>query len=264
MDETLNQNYQVTLPDFHGPLDLLLSLIQDQELDITKISLGKVTHQYLAHLDILKAFNPSDLTDFLVIAARLVLIKSEILLPQPPKSLAHDDEEEDVGEALARQLRLYKQFKTLAEQLREMETQEQHNFVRTAPPPKIDVKPDTLKIEVDALLKAARRALAVTPLDPNVDDVVSRDSLTIGQQMAHIRDRLAHHESLLLQNLLQPHHNRVDVIVTLLAVLELIKRQVIQVQQPTLFGEIVIRQSDIPSRLTEADWVELTGQQELS
>src|SRR5215510_948917 len=112
--------YQVELPGFQGPLDLLLNLIEQEELDITKISLARVTDQYLARLELLKETDPDDLTDFLVIAARLILIKSEMLLPKPPPILLAA-EEEDVGDELARQLRLYKQFKALALHLRELE-----------------------------------------------------------------------------------------------------------------------------------------------
>jgi len=260
----MTENYTVNLPDFQGPLDLLLTLIQDQALDITKISLARVTDEYLAYIEILKTINPTDLTDFLVIAARLVQIKSEVLLPKPPK-LTRDSDEEDVGEALARQLLAYKQFKEVAQQLRQTETLGERNFVRTAPPPKLKpTQPETININLTMLLKSARRALAVTPPDPNVDDVVSREVVTIGQQMARIRDRLTTDNHLFFQQLLRPTYNKVEVIVTLLAVLELIKRQFVEVQQTTLFGEIVIHKNPEPPRLTEADWADLTGQMELS
>ncbi len=263
------QPYHVDLPDFQGPLDLLLSLIQEQSLDITKIALAQVTQQYLAHLETLRQFNPTDLTDFLVIAARLMLIKSEMLLPKPPPSLIQPTDEEDVGEALAQQLRVYKQFKDAAASLRAFEQQGRQMFVRTAPPPPIPSKapPETLSISLDGLLQAARRALAVSPPDPNVDEVITRYTVTIGQQMAFIHDRLSAtppETPLSFASLIQPTHGRVDLIVTLLALLELIKRRVIMVEQPTLFGDLLIHPTDTPSRLTDADWADLRAQVELS
>jgi segregation and condensation protein A len=101
--------YQVTLPVFEGPLDLLLHLIERQELDITAISLAQVTNQYLEYLGRVSERNPGNLADFLVVAAKLLLIKSRVLLPQPPVPLA--PEEEDVGDDLVRQLMEYKRFK---------------------------------------------------------------------------------------------------------------------------------------------------------
>src|SRR3990170_2755668 len=104
------RSYEVRLPVFEGPLDLLLHLIEREELDITKVALAQVTDQYLAYLAMLKEVEVQVLTDFLVVAAKLLLIKSQALLPKPPPSVL-DEEEEDIGDELARQLRVYKQFK---------------------------------------------------------------------------------------------------------------------------------------------------------
>jgi len=258
-----NGDYHVDLPHFQGPLDLLLGLIQDKSLDITTISLAHVTHQYLAYLEIIKEFNPTELTDFLVIAARLILIKSQVLLPKPPPMLVKEDEE-DVGEALTRQLLVYKQFKEMAGRLRKIEQQECRNFIRTAPPPKIKPQVTALQVSINDLLEAARQAFAIKPSEPNVDEVVSRQIVTIGQQMTEIRYRLGEEHALKFEALLQEQFSRVEVIVTLLATLELIKRQLIEVKQTALFGEIMIYLSPNPPRLTEADWAELAGQIDLS
>ena len=104
--------YQVALPVFEGPLDLLLHLIERQELDITAISLAQVTNQYLEYLAGASERDPDNLADFLVVAAKLLLIKSRVLLPQPPAPPAA--EEEDLGDDLVRQLVEYKRFKEAA------------------------------------------------------------------------------------------------------------------------------------------------------
>lgn len=254
--------YTVDLAVFQGPLDLLLSLIEQEELDITKISLAQVTDQYLAYLDVLKETDPDELTDFLVIAAKLILIKSAVLLPRPPASVA-EDEEEDVGDELARQLLLYKRFKEIAAHLREIEDKGERNFIRLVPSPKIEPRLLPGEISLEELLWAARDAFTVKPPDPDVDQVVSPVTVTIGQQMARIRTEIMTGTTVSFYRLLQ-NRNRVEIIVTLLAVLELIKRRIIKVEQPDVFGDILISRNQDAPELTEAEWEELTGLTDVS
>jgi segregation and condensation protein A len=259
-----NVVYRVELPDFEGPLALLLSLIEREELDITKISLAHVTDQFLAYLEILKAVNPDELTDFLVVAAKLILIKSEMLLPRPPASII-EEKEEDVGDELARQLLVYKQFKEIAGQLQNIEAGGKRSFVRVAPLTlKIEPKLAPGAISLAELLQAARDVFAIKPPDPAVDEVISRQVVTIGQQMAHIRQKISANQRVSFEGLLRDGRSRIEVIVTLLAVLELIKRRVIKVEQSDLFGDIFIRSNDIPPTLSESEWAELTGMTEVS
>jgi segregation and condensation protein A len=255
--------YSIDLPDFQGPLDLLLKLIEQEELDITKIALAHVTDQYLAHLNLLREINPDELTDFLVVAAKLILIKSEALLPRPPASLIEEDEE-DLGDELARQLLAYKQFKEIAAQLQKVEAAGRRNYVRLASPPKIEAKLKPGEGSLAALFKAARQALSVKPPEPVVDQVVSPQVVTIGQQMVYIRQQLTGGAQVSFETLLGHTRSRIEVIVTLLAVLELIKRRMIRVEQPHLFGDILIHQNDHSPQLSESDWAELTGLTDLS
>ena len=238
------QGYQVQLPMFAGPLDLLLHLIEREELDITGVALAQVTDQYLTYIAILKEIEAEFLTDFLVVAAKLLHIKSQALLPKPPPSLAEEDEE-DIGDQLAHQLRVYKQFKMVAETLRQREVDGLRSFVRTALPPKLEPKLSLGEVTLDDLLVAVRQALAVRPADPDVSEVVSPVTVSIGDQMALIRDKLTPRTSISFRDLLNRAATRVEVIVTFLAVLELIKQYVIEVRQDTVFGEIVIFQREI-------------------
>jgi segregation and condensation protein A len=105
------ENYRVNTEVFEGPLDLLLQLIERAELDITRLALAQVTDQYLAYMRTLQEHDAAEVSAFLVIAARLIQIKSEALLPRPVERPVG---EEDPGEALARQLRLYRMFKRAA------------------------------------------------------------------------------------------------------------------------------------------------------
>ncbi len=259
-----NTIYRVELPDFEGPLALLLSLIEREEMDITKISLARVTDQFLAYLEILQAVNPDELTDFLVVAAKLILIKSEMLLPRPPASII-EEEEEDVGDELTRQLRLYKQFKEMAGQLRDIEDAGQHNFVRVAPfTHKVEPKLIPGATTLADLLQAARDVFAIKPPDPAVDTVISPQVVTIGQQMAHIRHQITTRKTVSFQGLLRDGRNRIEVIVTLLAVLELIKRRVVKVEQTDMFGELMIRHNDTAPALSEFEWEQLNEMVEVS
>jgi segregation and condensation protein A len=233
------QHYRVHLPTFEGPLDLLLHLIEREEMDITKVALAQVTDQYLAYLGVLKEVEVEFLTDFLVVAAKLLFIKSQALLPKPPPSLI-DEDEEDVGDQLARQLRAYKQFKMVAQALRQQEADGLRSFIRLAPPPRLEPRLSLGEVILDDLVAAVRQVLAVRPAAPAVDEVVSPVTVTIGEQMALIRDELTRHGQISFQRLLRQVTTRVEVIVTFLAVLELIKQYVIEVRQDNLFGEIVI------------------------
>ncbi len=256
-EQAENQNtYKVDIPDFQGPLDLLLGLIEQEELDITKIALAHVTDQYLARLETLRETDFNDLTDFLVIAAKLILIKSEVLLPRPPPILIEEDHE-DVGDELARQLRLYKRFKEIAGQLKEIEETQKRSFVRITPTIKIEPKLVAGEGNIEALLIAARNAMAIKPEDPDVNEVIAPEVVTIGQQMARIRNELNEGQQVTFNSLLQHTQNRIEVIVTLLAILELIKRNVIQVNQPAYFGNIFIEKKISGSELSDSEWDEL-------
>src|SRR5512136_3082613 len=152
--------FHVKLPDFEGPLDLLLYLIEREELDITRVSLAKVTGSYLEYIHLLEQLQVDQVADFLVVAAKLLLIKSEALLPRPPSL---PTSEEDVGDDLVKQLLLYKQYKESARRLGDREAAGLHTYIRVAPPPKIEAKLDLSNITVDLLIKAVRNVLAIEP-----------------------------------------------------------------------------------------------------
>ncbi len=129
--------YQVRLPIFEGPLDLLLQLIEREKLDISAISLAQVTDQFLSYVRELEQVQAETLADFLVVAARLVWIKSRLLLPRSSRS-TEEEEEEDPAEALARQLREYKRFKEVAGALRTIEEAGYHTYLREAASPDLE------------------------------------------------------------------------------------------------------------------------------
>ena len=234
----MRDGYRVELPVFQGPLDLLLSLIEREELDITRVSLAQVTGQYLAYLEAMEQVPPEILADFLVVAAKLILIKSEALLPRPPAIVA--ESVGDTGDDLVEQLRLYKQFKAAAGRLRQREEDRLRTFIRLAPPPKVEARLDLTGVGLTDLLVAVREALQIAAPPPSVDQVVSQRKVTIRGQMDLIRSRLRTQGRLLFQEMLARSADRVEIAVTFLAILELVKQFEVTVQQQNLFGPIII------------------------
>ncbi|HEX7587423.1 MAG TPA: segregation/condensation protein A [Anaerolineae bacterium] len=224
---------------------MLLHLIEHREMDITRVSLGAVADQFLEFISAPGAIELSALADYLVIAAKLILIKSRLLLPQPEDPTA--DDEEDVGEALAKQLREYKMFKQIAIFLREREKQGLHAYPRFAPPPRPE--PTSWKlvgVTSEDLARALHDALHIRPTMPQGTLSVPL-SVSIDQQIHQIVELTARRPRVSFRRLLDQAATRVQVIVTFLAVLELIKRRLIHAQQEGLFGEIVLtRRTDLP------------------
>jgi segregation and condensation protein A len=235
----MSNDYQIELPVFSGPLDLLLHLIERQELDVTTISLVQVTSQYLAQIERLKENRIEELIDFLVIGARLAQIKSRALLPPSPLQLV-EEEEEDPAEALIRQLRRYKRFKQAAAWLQAREEAGLRTYLRLAPPPKLEGRLDLSGITVTSLVTAVQAALdRVDDLEESVAIVQPR-RITMKGQINRLRQLVRQAKSLLFHELLSTEATSMEVAVTLLALLELIKRHEVEASQTRLFGPIEI------------------------
>ncbi len=231
--------YHIDLPVFNGPLDLLLYLIERNELDITVISLARVTEQYLIQIEKLKQERIEDLIDFLVIGARLALIKSRALLPRSPL-LPPDEQEEDPAETLLRQLRQYKAFKAASGALQQRIDEGLRTYLRVAPPPQIEGKLDLSGVDANTLLQAVRDVLARAERQEEAVDVEQPRRVTIEGQIVHLHSKLKSHGRIGFRDLLSGDADRVEVAVTLLAILELIKRRQAFAHQSQLFGPIEI------------------------
>jgi segregation and condensation protein A len=229
--------YTVATPVYEGPLDLLLQLIERAELDITKLALSQVTDQYLEHLHSLQDRATEEVSAFLVVAARLLQIKSEALLPRPP---VREVGEEDPGEALARQLMAYKRYKQIALWLAERNETNLRTYLRLAPPPKIEEVLDLDGIDMNDLLAVAQSAFNALDLRKPLGTVVAAPRVTIREKIHLISHLLKLHGLTKFHELLNGNNSNLDIVVTFLAMLELIKRRLVQVQQDSLFGEIEI------------------------
>lgn len=231
--------YRVRLPVFNGPLDLLLDLIERREMDITKVSLAEVADQFVEHLSSLDHLDPGHLADFLVVAAKLLWIKSQALLPRPPSS-EEDEEEEDMGEALARQLREYKRFKEAALALRQREEAGSHCYVRTAPPPHFERRLKPGEVSISELSQAFRQLLTERPDIPAAPVPVQAVVISLSEKIEEVEIRILQRGQMTFEELFDPSASRLEVIVTFLALLELIKRSIVKAQQERVFGQILI------------------------
>ncbi len=237
----MSQQYKIRLPVFEGPLDLLLQLIEREEFDVTTVALAKVTDQYLAYLAELEQRQVKEMADFIVVAAKLLLIKSLALLSRPSDMTP---EAEEAGDELVYQLQAYRRFKEIAVLLREREKQGLHSYVRIAPLPHLDPQLDLGGVTFHDLVTIVQEALDATPAPP-VGEVVTPSTVTIAEQIVLIKERLIRQRQVGFREVLSGATTRVEVIVTLLAVLELIKLDQVRVRQEQLFGEIVIERQAI-------------------
>jgi len=233
-----SEQYFVTTPVYQGPLDLLLQLIERAELDITKLSLAQVTEQYLNYLENLPELTADEVSGFLVIAAKLIQIKSETLLPRPP---TRDPGEEDPGEALARQLLLYRQYKRVAESLDEIQKMNQRTYISFAPIPELEGKLQLSGIGISDLVAAYIDVYSRKPAEPDsLDSAITPQKVTIRQQIRHVTDHLRKFGRSTFRSILGGYNTREEVGITFLAMLELVKLHFVEAYQEKLFSDIEI------------------------
>jgi segregation and condensation protein A len=230
-------NYRVQTPVYEGPLDLLLNLIEHAELDITTVSLAMVTDQYLSYINSMSQLNADEISAFLVIAAKLIQIKSEALLPRPP---AREVGEEDTGQTLVDQLKLYKRFKEIGGWLSEREKANLRTYLRVAPPPKVEPKLDLSNITLAKLVTAAEEAFAKETAKRPLATVIAAPRVTIREKIDMISKMMKDVQRTAFSTLIKDSNSRLEIVVTFLAMLELIKRYRVQAHQEGLFTDIEI------------------------
>jgi segregation and condensation protein A len=232
-------DYRVRLEIFEGPVDLLLHLIKKNELDIYDIPIALITRQYLEYIDLMKDLSLDIAGEFLVMASTLTLIKSKMLLP-----VSETEEDEDEGEdpraELVEKLLEYQKFKDLAQELQEKELLQREIFTREKATDKTAHTGDEIWIDATIfdLLNALKELLDVAPEDISKEIFV--DEITVAEKVNFIMDRFEEQEFLSFESLFLDMTSRIEVIVTFLALLELMKMRMVKVQQTTHFGTIRI------------------------
>lgn len=247
--------YNVVLENFEGPLDLLLHLIRREEMNIYDIPIARITEQYLAAIQHLVAVDIDRASEFLVMAATLLGIKSRMLLPKPPKVVEEEelaaDEGEDPREELVRQLVAYSQFKQVAEELRGRE-QEMFKLHTRGLFVEAPSGPHPLEgISLADLVKAFQEVLK----EEWSWREVPREEIPLREKIREINFRISRHPGgVRFRDLFTRGGSRLEVVVTFLAVLELIRQRKVVAVQEALFGEIIIRRvlvTDAPAASSE-------------
>lgn len=234
MEITIPQDEQHGL--FSGPLDLLLQLIEQQEMDITQISLAAVTEQFLEHVRKIEKLDTNQLADYLSIAAKLLVLKSKQLLP----TLEIERDEEEPAFDLESQLLLYKQFKEAAKYLKKLDANRQQSLNREpAFEEKINFYPDPA-VTADLLHANILKVLKELEEIIKEPEGTVREIVSLQERIATLQERIRGQAQSKLSELLAGAKDRTEVIVTFLALLELTKQRIIVVEQDELFADITI------------------------
>ncbi len=222
---------------FEGPLDLLLSLIEDQKLDITTIALAQVTEQFLAYIKQLEQLDPTILADYLSIAAKLLVIKSKAILP----TLEIDDDDEEVIGDLTEKLLLYKQFKEVGNHLKKLDAAQNQSFTRALTfSERVSFLPDP-SLTADVFHKSILGVVSSLKELDNLPKAKIKEAVSIQEKIDHLQMLITSQIETKLSDLLATAKNKSEVIITFLALLELTKQKILTVEQETLFTDITIK-----------------------
>ncbi len=230
-------SYSFSLENFEGPLDLLLSLIDESKLDVSDISLAKITDQYLDYVKNNQTLSMEEIADFLIISARLLYIKSKLILPEAFLSGVEDDDEQD----LARQLKIYKEYHDAKKVIQKIINKNNFTYSRIVPlvkikkefvPPK-NISANDLKLTMEKLISSIKPILQ---LPKKLID----KTINIKEKIDHIQELLSRGESVRFSEFIKDKGNKTEIIVSFLAMLELIKQRTLSVNQDYLFEEIII------------------------
>jgi segregation and condensation protein A len=236
----MEADYKVKLEVFEGPLDLLLYLIKQDEIDIYDISIERITRQYLEYLQAFKELNIELAGEFIVMAANLIYLKSRSLLPvdqQPPDENA---EEDDPRWDLIRQLIEYKKFKEAATQLHLREVEQERIFAREGGSSRLIEEPLRLgEVGIFQLINAFQTVIQRVEARQDVQEVFG-ERFSVSEKIDTILQRVAAGSPIRFSDLFGAVVSRLEVVVTFLALLELIRLKQVRAVQKNIFEEIEI------------------------
>jgi segregation and condensation protein A len=228
---------EVFLDAFEGPLDLLLYLIRKNNLDILNIPIAEITHQYMEYVDLMKDLHLELAADYLVMAAMLAEIKSRLLLPRSEEALA---EEEDPRAELIRRLQEYERFKQAAENLEKLPRLDRDIFTNTAFVPPVTATTIVRQaIPLTELLSAFLDVLKRSEL--MATHKVQRETLSVRERMSSVLDLLKARRFVAFQACFNLEEGRIGVVVSFIAVLELLRLGLIDIVQTELYGPIHLK-----------------------
>ena len=227
---------EVYLEAFEGPLDLLLYLIKRQNIDILEIDVAEITDQYMAYIELMQAGQFELAAEYMVMAAMLAELKSRILLPRTEDA---EEEEDDPRMQLIRRLLEYERYKLVAEDLDRLPRLDRELRQARADPPEFERTIPEPKVELADLLAAMANALRQAELFEHHQ--VQLESISTEQKISHLLRYLEKDRFLSLGSFLDPREGRLGVVVTFLAVMELMRNAMVEIVQSDVFGPIHLR-----------------------
>jgi len=230
------QALAVFLEAFEGPLDLLLYLIKRQNLDILEIDVSRITEQYMEYVDLMDAMQFELAAEYLLMAAMLAEIKSRMLLPRATEA---DDDEEDPRAQLIRRLQEYERFKKAAEDIEELPRVERDTWVGSAQLPQLHRSRPDPEVDLRELLLALGEVLRRA--DMFASHHIQREALSTRERMSEVLERLAGQQFVPFVSLFRVSEGRLGVVVTFLALMELIKEALVEIVQAENFGPIHVK-----------------------
>lgn len=236
--------YQVKTEHFEGPLDLLLDLIEKEEVDITRVSLAKITDQYLAYINKREDISLHNLTDFLSVAAKLILVKSHALLPL----LQLDDEEEEDLHELELQLAALKVFKDHSVIFNDFFENKKASYGNTGIwgqeayfcPPE--------GITADELRRAFLTSLHTIPRVEELEEKIVSDVISLERRIVSIQKSVQSRAEVAFSEITANAKDRSEVVVSFLALLELVKQKIVVARQEGVFDDIVLKNEDVKEK----------------
>lgn len=228
---------RVQLEIFEGPLDLLLHLIKKNEVSITDIPIALITEQYLATMELMQTLDLDLAGEFLVMAATLIHIKSRMLLPAGEEE-AEEEEGVDPRAELVRRLLDYQRYKEAAAELEQREVLTRDVFVRASAPTEEAGPREFREVSVFELLGALKRVIDRLPKD--VVHEVTLEKVSVREKMTLLLDKLRDQSRVVFESLFAGVKSRIEIVVTFLAMLELVKVRAIRIYQDDMAGPIVI------------------------
>lgn len=228
---------EVFLEAFEGPLDLLLYLIRRQNLDILDIDVSEITKQYVTYVEMMEAIQFELAAEYLVMAAMLAEIKSRMLLPRSDE--AGEEDEDDPRATLIRRLQEYERFKQAAEDLDQLPRVHRDTNLATAQGPDRNLTRPEPEVDIKELLLALSEVLRRA--DMFVSHQVEREKLSTRERMTQVLEKLVGKKFLPFVSLFRAEEGRLGVVVTFLAVLELIKESLVEIVQTDTFGPIHVK-----------------------
>ncbi len=250
--------YQVKIDDFEGPLDLLLYLIKDMKISIDKVNVSEITQQYIDFIHAMEKFNLEVASEYLVMAAYLIYIKSKMMLPKANLDNENIDYEENPEEKLKMRLKIYKLFKDLTPYFREQE-EERNNYITKIPTDlsnefKLEVKEIlNQNANVYDLLSAFNKVIKRFNLHKPIKTKITQQTMTIDERITELRSLIRTRKSLLFKELFNQTDTKEYIVVTFMAVLELAKEKTININQDELFTDIYVNYNENREERVEND-----------